>query len=181
MPEKIDFEKLQKAAVEILTLHQAAVGKCGSEQVFSILRKSTSTGYNEMNVSMLIERIEYLADASKDSPGQTAKLGVLDFMIGMLVTGNLAPLIALNKFFNIACHQRRPKNIDPKKASEAISKITGAANKEHTEAINAVLMSLANDGEVDSNEADLVHDEGMDVVNTWLDALDYIDAIRKKL
>ena len=179
MAEPVDFEKLQDAAVEITTLHQAAVSRYGSKGLFDLLRKGNSTGFNEMNVSILIDRIEYLSDPAAEPPAQHAKLGFLDLMIGMCVTGDKSPLVAMNKFFGMACHQIPEKKTDPAKASELIPKITGLANKEFTETINEIMDALSNDGRVDRREADKVYNEGMEAINALYEVVSCVDAIRK--
>ncbi|MCP3941676.1 MAG: hypothetical protein GY710_09380 [Desulfobacteraceae bacterium] len=175
---KIDFDKIREAVIEILTQHQMAVGKYGSKKIFDILKKAKSTGFNEMNPGIAIERIKYLEEPSAHPPEQTAKLSLVDFILGMEETQDFSPLISMAAYLNIACYPIPTPKKNLKIVAKNISKITQLANKECTKSFNAVLEALSGDGVVDSKEAEKVSKDCQEAINALCEVKAIVDIIK---
>lgn len=180
---KINYDHLESAAVEILTLHQAAIMKYGVGRIAYERKKSDKTVYAELNPANLMTYIETIRkyDDGYKKPGCLPKLGLIDFIIDLVKTGDLSPLVALNEFFSMICFPVPGKNISPAKAAANISKITQTATKECTDSFNAVINALAGDGKVSRSEAERVSRETMEAINALAEVKAIADVIVKGL
>ncbi len=173
--DEINFEKLKDAVTDILTHHQMAVSKTGAKQVFSVLKKGKSTGYNEMNPAIAIDRIEFLEDPAAKRPTQIHKLDIVDFMIGMVQTQDLTPLILMNSFFNIISHPMPPAALDETQLMELLQNL----NKEHFETGDTIMDRLK-DGKFSADDARDVSKESMDLINAGAQLKYFSDQKAKK-
>nr|WP_319394115.1 phage regulatory CII family protein [uncultured Desulfobacter sp.] len=156
----MDFEALKDAITDILSHHQMAVSKVGAKHVFAVLKKGQSTGYNEMNPAFAMERIEFMARPEADRPAQTHKLDLVDFMLGMVMTKDVTPLILLNSFFNIISFQPPDVTLDEAGLLELLQRV----NKEYFD-VNNEVMDRLKDGVFDCEDAKVVSKESMHLIN----------------
>jgi len=156
----IDFEKLKDAITDILSHHQMAVGKVGAKHVFAVLKKGQSTGYNEMNPAFAMERIEFMSRPEADRPTQTHKLDLVDFMLGMIMTKDVTPLILLNNFFNIISFQAPDVPLNEAGLLELLQRV----NKEHFD-VGDEVMDRLKDGLFSREDAIVVSKEAMELIN----------------
>ncbi|MCG8636257.1 MAG: hypothetical protein MI863_20665 [Desulfobacterales bacterium] len=159
MPD-INFEKLKDAVIEILTHHQMAVGKYGSKKVFTILKKGKSTGYNEMNPAIALERIQFLEKPGADRPSQNAKLDIVDFMLGMMITGDRTPLVIMSLFFAMASYEIPESDVSKEKIINLVQDIS----REHFESVNEALEAVK-DRKFEYDEAVSVRKEAGDLLS----------------
>jgi hypothetical protein len=177
--DHIDFDHLSEVMEEVLSCYQDAVTRYGAKRLFDLLKKKKSCGYNEMSPTFAIERIEFLSDPAAERPAQTAKLAVLDFIVGMMAHGDTEPLDIVNRMFGKATHSIPEVSVSQASAAKTLSKITNAANTESAQAVKALLEAFAGDGVVDSQEATKVEKEAMEAASAWLEAAAVAKAIRE--
>lgn len=175
----INYDALERSAVRILTLHQAAIMKLGVGEIAWERKKSDKTVYAELNPSNLITYIETIRkyDDGEKKPGCLPKLGLIDFMIDLIRTQDFSPLVALNEFFSMVCFPVPGKIVNPEKAAAGLANITQAATKECTESFNAVIRAMAGDGRVSKVEAKKVSREAMDAINALAELKAIADAL----
>lgn len=156
----MDFEKIKDTITDILSHHQMAVSKVGSKHVFAVLKKCRSTGYNEMNPAFAMERIEFLSKPEADRPTQTHKLDLVDFIVGMIMTKDVTPLILLNNFFDIISFSMPDVQLN----EAGLLELLQGVNKEYFE-VNNEVMDRLKDGIFDRADATVVSKEAMDLIN----------------
>ena len=163
----INYDQLEEAAVRVIKLHQAAIMKLGVGEIAYERKKSATTVYAELNPANLITYIDTIKkyDDGFKKPGSLPKLGLIDFMIDMVKTKDLSPLVELNAFFNMVCFPLPRKNISPARSAANISKITQTASKECADSFNAVIDALACDGKVNQAGGERVSKEAMEAIN----------------
>jgi len=158
----INYNQIERAAVEIMTLHQAAIMKFGVGVIAYERKKSDKTVYAELNPANLMTYIETIRkyDDGYKKPGCLPKLGLIDFIIDMTLTGDLSPLIKLAAFFNMTCFEI-PKQIAGK---EGVLELLQKFNQEYNESINDNLEAIK-DNKITSEEAEKNSADLTDVIN----------------
>ena len=164
MKTPVDFEKLKELIVAVMAAHQSAVSKHGHKKVFGLLKKNPTYGFNEMNAAILMEQLDWLAnsDPSAEKPRQPAKLGVVDFIIGMVETGDFAPLVLIAQFLNMACFEIPGSGVGEKADRECILGLLREINREHYESSDQVMLRL-DDGEFCSDDARAISRESYEL------------------
>ncbi|MCG8619763.1 MAG: hypothetical protein MI802_26375 [Desulfobacterales bacterium] len=162
--------------MEIWTLYQAAITRHGVKELAHELKKSDKTIYAEVSLSNLHTYIESFRDYDEQlgKPGYNPKLGLADFIIGMLMSGDVSPLVALASFFNMACF-RIP---DGDLGGDEVLELLQGMNKEYTEGVNATLEAVK-DNRVSLEEAVVNRKECMDIVNAVSRLMAYYDEVIK--
>lgn len=159
---EINFDALERTTIEILTLHQAAIMKHGVGNIAYELKKSDKTIYAELNPSNLLTYLETVKkyDDNHKKPSSLPKLGLVDFIMGMIKSDDLSPLIAINTFFNMACYEIPRTDLDKADILDLLQDI----NKEHFENGREVLEALK-DNRLKPDEAASISKEAMDLIN----------------
>lgn len=155
MANDIDFKKLTEAMAEIFTLYQSAVNNHGVKDLAHELKKSKTTIYAEISLENLTTYMNTILnyDDQNKKPSYLPKLGLVDFSIGMKLSGDTRPFVALASFLNMACFDLPVGNFEKRYATKALVKNSQEASRECTESFNVLVEALAGDGIVDKKEA----------------------------
>ena len=150
MSTGIDFERLTEALIEIWTLYQSAITRHGVKDIAHELKKSDKTIYAEVSLSNLHTYIESIQNYSEHigKPSYNPKLGLTDFIIGMIKSGDVSPLVAVASFFKMACFKVPEKGLD----KAGVLQLLQNMNKEYSEGVNATLEAVK-DNTVSLDEA----------------------------
>ncbi|MCG8632795.1 MAG: hypothetical protein MI863_03155 [Desulfobacterales bacterium] len=174
MSDTIEYERLTEALIEIWTIYQGAITRHGVKDIAHELKKSDKTIYAEVSLSNLHTYIESIRNYSEHigKPGYNPKLGLVDFIIGMIKSKDVAPLVAVASFFKMACFKVPEKGLD----KEDVLQLLQNMNKEYTEGVNATLEAVK-DNTVSRDEARDNRKECMDIVNAASRLMAFYDAV----
>ncbi len=174
MSTGINFERLTEALIEIWTMYQSAITRHGVKDIAHELKKSDKTIYAEVSLSNLHTYIESIQNYSEQGgkPSYNPKLGLADFIIGMMKSGDVSPLIAVASFFRMACFKVPEKGLDKADVLQLLQNM----NKEYTEGVNATLEAVK-DNTVSLDEARENRKECMDIVNAASRLMAFYDAV----
>jgi len=181
MSKDIDLKKLNDDMIQIFTLYQTAITRHGVKDIAYELKKSPKTVYAEISLENLQVYLDTIKnyDERVGKPSYLPKLGVLDCIIGMQISGDLSPLVAMASFFNMGCFKLPSGRFNRKNATRALTTIAQVANKECTESLNSIVDALSGDGIMDEKEARKTSRECEEAINALCEmkaAADWIAA-----
>jgi len=151
--DDLQFKLLNRVLVDAFTKYQGAIMEHGVKDLADKLKKSKSTIYAEISLENLATYMDTIQNYDEKKPAYLPKLGLVDFLIGVFVSGEKQAFVALASFLNMACFELPAGNFEKGSATKALVKNSQEASRECTESFNVLVEALAGDGIVDKKEA----------------------------
>lgn len=151
--DDMQFKELKRVLLDAVAKYQSAMMDFGVKKLVDILKKAESTIYADMSLDHLLTRLNIIQNYDEKKPPFLPKLGLVDFLIGVFVSGDKQAFVALASFLNMACFELPVGKAEKGGATKVLVRDCQDATRECTESFNVILDALAGDGLVDKKEA----------------------------